>query len=438
MKRSLLFFLLTPSLVAPEAAAQVVAQHAIVVTKLKGSPAAQLIDVDLQTGKFVLQGRFKHDVFPPLAMSVDPVRRDVILAVRVGSISRVVRIGLQGGKVVAESILGDFPGVARVLIVAKAADIYASLLGTNAGVYKLPMNGGKAVLVKAMPRVTAMNPMFWPLSTALLAQSGSTSPKSDPSTLFMDLDSGKIVQGPFVFTGFKPQVLTGIFDVPAALVRQIISTDAGQIFLSLFYKTPTQIAITPQLPKGATRRMRAQGGLQPYVLGGASHPHIKSFTVLGGQQKWNMLAGPLPGDPVDFDLVPLAKASVVFFGKSCSPLAPKGLSFSTTAVPSLGSTNFTMWVFGLQANATALLALGASNQRFMSLPLPLLMPGRCRLHVSVDWIGAFQADNRGSLKLPFPIPNTPSLAGLILYTQWLEPTSRGIAGTQGAALQLYR
>ena len=68
-------------LIAWPSPAQLPPLHAVVATKLTGTPATQLLDVDLTSGKVVRLGRFQDDDRPPLALRVDPLSRDLLLAV---------------------------------------------------------------------------------------------------------------------------------------------------------------------------------------------------------------------------------------------------------------------------------------------------------------------------------------------------------------------
>lgn len=428
---SCLLVLLSPASLAAQASAQ----HVLVATQQKVAPVTQLLDVDLARGKLRLLGRFKHDGLAPLAMAMDPIRRDLILAQRLGSLSRLLRIGFNGTRILSEQVLADVQGEVRSLVLADLGDIFVSVAGRNGGIHRIPRNGGTAKLVSRTPRASGMTANLNYGHSALIVQSGSVSPVADPGGSLVDLRSGKVVRS-LQFKGLKPLGLTGVIETPTALVQHFISNEAGRILQSTFFSTPKELALTPKLPAGATRRIRSPRFFSVLVLGGAAHPHLKTFTPFGLNRAWKMLAGPLPGDPVDFDFIPISRAAVLRFGPSCS-LAAKGLTFSWSGTPVLGSQRFFLNAYGAQPSQQVLLLLGTSSQQFGKLPLPIRLPGTCELLTSVEIILVQSSKRRGQVFARLPVPNQPALSGRSLFAQFLEPRAGSLLTSEGGALHLF-
>ncbi|MGB3970160.1 MAG: hypothetical protein WBO45_25725, partial [Planctomycetota bacterium] len=67
--------------------------------------------------------------------------------------------------------------------------------------------------------------------------------------------------------------------------------------------------------------------------------------------------------------------------------------------------------------ALALCAAGFSERTFLGVPLPLPL-GTCELLVAPDVVAVQVTDAAGAATQPLPVPPTPSLAGVIVHTQW--------------------
>ena len=76
--RRLLFPVLV--LAAASVPAQIQPENVVVATELQGSPRTQLFESDIRTGVSVPLGRFNNDGFAPLAVTIDPANRDLIVA----------------------------------------------------------------------------------------------------------------------------------------------------------------------------------------------------------------------------------------------------------------------------------------------------------------------------------------------------------------------
>ena len=124
------------------------------------------------------------------------------------------------------------------------------------------------------------------------------------------------------------------------------------------------------------------------------------------------------------------QASYTLFGEGC---VSASATLGATGVPQLGSSftvhysgpNF-VGVKGLFENgAHPWLLTGFSNTTWGAIPLPLLLPRtplgvRCELLVSPDLVLPMpRLGSRYQDSLTFPVPNEPSLIGLVFHQQWL-------------------
>jgi len=403
--------------------------HVVVVTH-SVVPATSLLDVDLGTGAVQPIGGFSLDRFPPLAVAVDAVNRDVVVALQTPAATSVlVRLRLVGTRVVREASLGDVPGTVTAL--TQALDGTWITL-TAAGVMATERNGSVARRIAAAPLATAIETYGLASTQALVVQSGS--PTADPQLRWLDLVTGQTIAGPFVYTGYLPRGLTGVGDLPTGAARQVFSQEDGTVAISVNFALPATLPLSPVLPAGATVAMHVRG-LEGVVLGGSAHPFLKSFQALGGTQ-WVMLAGPLPGDPVDFAFRPPVVAATVAFGGSCGRMSLQE-AFSG-GPPRLGSTSFALQLVHGTPSSPAVLVLGASDQRYLGLRLPALLPGGCRALVSAEVVVTTSSNGFGEALLPIAVPNDPVLLGAIVFGQWLQVPGGSIDTSNAAALWLGR
>ena len=117
--------------------------------------------------------------------------------------------------------------------------------------------------------------------------------------------------------------------------------------MSVSYQTPTNLNLTPPLPPGGAVGVVFTTGLEPIVLGGASHPFLKSFSPFGGGPGTPVpvttVAGPFPGNPVDVDYTPGDGAFLQFWGEPCSPIG-QTMSYWWQSSPKLGNQSFFLGV----------------------------------------------------------------------------------------------
>ncbi len=415
-------------LLAASAWAQPGADHVVVVSRTTTPAASALFDVDLTNGTIAPIARFSLDRFPPLAVAVDGVNRDVVVALQTPVNTTVlVRLRLAGTGIAQEQSLGDVPGIASALIQALDG---AWVTTTSTGIYVTERNGSVARTLSTLPRVDAIETFGLGSAQAVIAQSGGGG--ADPQVRWLDLSNGQTIAGPWIYVGHTPQGVTGVGDLPTGASRQVISQPDGTIAISVNFANPTTLPLVPTLPAGAATAMHMRG-LEGVVLGNSAHPFVKSFQALGGTQ-WSILAGPIPGDPVDFDFRPAPVAATVVFGGTCSNMQVQELNGG--GPPRLGNASFGLQLYGALASTPAVLALGASDQRFGALRLPAILPGGCRGLVSAEIVLATMTTSFGTAAITIGVPNIPSLLGGIAYAQWLQVRGGNIDTSNAGALWL--
>jgi hypothetical protein len=408
------------------------AQQAIVATRGAATPATVLLVVNLQNGSFAPLPRFPSDVLAPRALTVDVVNRDVVLALDNGATSRLVRVHRSGALITGERVLADVSGAVTAIALGIDGDLFVTTGGNAGALLRVARNGGTPFQLASLPRATAMLSWGHQSSHAFIAQSGAAG--ADPSLRVVDLSNGSTTSGPYVYTGYTPLGITGLFDLPTGVPRQVVSHDDGTVALSVAFSNPTPIPLTPVLPAGATRALRGIG-LEGIALGGQAHPYLKSFSAFPPGTQWAIRAGPLPGDPVDFEFDVEVGAGVVMFGRSCSSL---GIGQGPGGDPRIGNPNFGLGLTGGQALQPVFLLFGGSDQRWVGVPLPAALPGACSLLVAADVALPQRTDGNGFALQRLPVPPDPALHGLIAFAQWLQARGTALDLSQGAAIHLAR
>jgi len=428
--RSLLFahFALVPALLS----AQGFQDHAIVLSRTSGPAAAALFDADFATGSITPIGRFGLDGFPPLAVAVDAVNRDVVVALATMTAGTVlVRLTLSGTTVVQQTTLGDVPGVASSLAQGNNG---RWITVTAAGIWETERNGGVARFVAALPLASALESFGLGSAQAVVAQSGSA--VQDPQVRWIDLRTGQTTAGPWVYTGHQPRGITGVGGLPTGPSRQVVSQEDGTIAISVNLANPVPLPLQPVLPPGATLAMRMVG-LDGVALGGSAHPFLKSFQALGGT-RWTILAGPVPGDPVDFALRPNVLPATVTFGDPCFLM--RIAEDQAGGPPRIGNPGYGLSLAGGASGAPAFLMVGSSDQRYLTLRLPAPMPGSggCLLQCSAETVLPTYANPWGNALLTLGVPNDPALVGGIVFAQWLQAPGWIIDASNAAAVWITR
>ena len=410
----------------PDAAAQS-SSRALVVTATPAPRATTLLEVDTATGTIANIGRFAADGFAPLAVGFDPATGAALAAVDLGAQgSRLVRLDIRGSVVVQESVLGDVPGRVTGLAFGGRDEIVMTIEGANGGVYVMPRRGGPASLRHVLPRASAMGAIGVLSTAALIVQSGEVGPPViEPALWEIRLDTLEIRPGLTPLTGYRPLQISDLSMLPNGAATIYFSNDNGTVAESTFFSPPEPTGL-PQLAPGGTRA--ARGGV---VLGGRADPFLRRIDAFGpAGPRWVILAGPLPGDPVDFEWVPnLGRVNT--FGERCPVpsaigIAPQG------GPPTLGNGFFGLGGHGATANAPITLILGTSESRLGALALPLLLPGGCRLLISPEVALGSTASPFGSASQTIGIPNASILLGAVFYAEWLQ-INGSIATTSDAA-----
>lgn len=118
------------------------------------------------------------------------------------------------------------------------------------------------------------------------------------------------------------------------------------------------------------------------------------------------------------------------FGAGCAGTLPFGVPWiGAAAAPSVPGPDFAILLRNAEPARTCALALGAGAGTWMGTPLPLSLEpwfgAGCGLEVALDaWI--LLSTGGGSVDLPAPIPDLPSLRGAHAYLQWIiDGTSAG-------------
>lgn len=417
------------------ATAQTTPDRAVIATRLIGVPTTQLLDVDLVTGGVTPFGPFPSDGLPPLAVAVDPVNRDLLVALDAGGSTRLLRLTRQGHAILSERLLAQLNGRVSGLALARSGSIELTIDGPAGAVVEVPRNGGSARIIASLPHASAVHVPDFAFAFGWVVQSGTAGPPSmDPELAMLDFDTGSVLFGPGTLSGV-PLGITGVVDLPTGLPRAVVSTDAGTLWVVSPMVPSTPQLITPQLPPGATVALESPSYFEVVALGGSAHPFLKTTTVFSGAAAWQILAGPFPGDPVDFALTTRA-ANVVTFGESCPGPLPY-LGQGVGGAPQLGNTAFGL-AFSGQPSSPVVFVLGSSDQHYLTLPLPAPLPvaGGCVLHTAHEVAMAGLTDSSGRTVLSLPIPGQLSLAGAIVFAQAFQVGASALTASPGVAVQI--
>ena len=368
---------LSLSLLVSGAAAQIIPGHAIVITEMNSTPKSVLLDVDLTTGMVATFSRFGFDDNVPLGVSVDPVDRDLIVAIHWQNGTRILRLPVQGRVIGAPRVLADVGGKITDLELGFGDSIFFTIDGNSGGLFGVPRNGGTVRRVTAMPRARGIFNFGHGVYSGFILQAGAAGqPGTNPRISAVNYANGQVLSTTSL-VNYGPIDVTDAVVLPNAVLNKLVTNADGTVG-EVALNRSTVLNLTPKLPAGATRRIRTfGGGFTPYVLGGKAHPRIKTFPAFanGGNRPWTMLTGNLPGDPVDFDIAMAPGAKIVGLGRACRTA---GLHIGTTQRPRIGNGAFNLQLHFGAGNALAVLALGLSDDRFGNLALPASLVCSCR------------------------------------------------------------
>lgn len=417
----------------PLVSAQADADHALVVVQRSSVPSSALFDVDLTTGANVPLPGFPSDAFAPLALAIDPATREPTLALAATNGSRLVRVHLQGQQVLGETVLATMPGTVVGMLYPSVGDLFVAVDDVAfGGVHRVARSGGAPVLVYSAAGVSAISePVILP---GKYWTARDLSPAAPELAAFLDSTPGAPATG-ILLTWLPNARITGVHEFMAGTRWQMVADTLGRVHKMTVpaLSTWSQLPLQPPIPAGGTRRLKGRSNGSVYVLGGSADPTLKSFpqTTAAVQIPVTVVAGPFPGDPVDFALVASDVARTVRFGAPCAN--PPGATAGAVATPELGSAVFAVTAQNALPSTYALFVAGWSERAFggVSLPIPF---GTCELLVSADTIAVQFSSPAGTATQPLPIPATTSLAGAIVYIQWWQdltaPRSSGALSLQ--------
>jgi hypothetical protein len=376
--------------------------------------ASRVLRADLQLGTSIDLGRFASDTLPVEAIAWDPVARDIVLALREATATRLVRLEWNGSAITGERAISRLLDPVTSLSVAWRGDLY---LTTARGIYRTPRNGGAVFPVLPQRAASSLVAEFG-ASYALLANGRESASGTEPGFCWVDLQNGTITSGPFVFPSFAGNTITGLADLPTGAPREVLSDELGNLTLSTGFQDPTPIPGVPSRGIGTSVALRAENAFEMLVLGGSARPYLDSFVAFGSPStSWTQRAGPFPGEPIDFCLVPAAQAEALAFGAACGP---GFAALEAPTAPVLGTPSFELRASGFDGQTPLLFALGTSEQSFAGIALPLeLLPG-CSLYVGLDVVIPATSGTLGDASLFFALPSAPWLAGRSAYAQTLQ------------------
>lgn len=407
--------LICGSLLCAALSAQIAPGDVVVAVHLPGVPATQLLAVDAASASWRALPRFPADLLPPLAVAFDPIDSGLLLAVDTGTgLSRVLRYEVIAGLPVHGRMLGDVPGHVTDLAFA-AGKVLAAVDGAQGGIYALPRSGGAAVSMLSLPGLSVLqgnDP-----ASSLVTVVWSAVPPAHAGAGIVDVANGVFLFGADDFGAWPHPQLTGAVTLPLPQPRLLLAHGDGSIAYAQLSlgggAPPVSVPVTPVPLAGAANTMKAGAGA-PLVLGGSAWPMLWTFDPWASQPQASVVAGPLPGDPVDFALAPGVQAGLQWFGTACGPTA---MEMQPQGQPTLGSIMLLQLANGV-ANAPTLLLLGWSDQ--LGGALPLRLPSGCDLAVAPDHWLLHATDPAGDAVQVLFIPNLPALQGMTVFAQWLQ------------------
>lgn len=412
--------------------AQVEPATTVVLVRTAGAAQSQLLGID-GGGAVAAFGRFPSDALPPLAVEVDPLDRQVLLAVDLGGgWSRLVRLLPGPGRSFAGELpLADLPGRCGQLAVL-GDELLAVVEGGSGGIFRLPRRGGASVLAVAQSEASALL-TFGQGPVVMLAWSGQSGPPATmPGLVHVDLATGVPVYGSFPFQNLPGRAVTGLIDLPTGLSRQLLACADGTFWLHTGgLGDPTPVPMNPQPPPGGAVAFKQDGyGFAGLGLGGAAYPFVYRADWGGALA---VLAGPLPGDPVDLAPPLPADPQVLHYGSGCGAPALT-LITGVRGPPQVGNLSFDLRAGSAAPLQLVVFAAGFSDVLGGALPVPL--PGGCLLEVAPDTVLLSFANAGGLAVQGIPIPADPTLAGLLLFAQWLQLQGTAFATSPAAAVQI--
>jgi len=375
---------------------------------------AMTIDIDLATGAFTVLPAQPSDNLAPLAVERNPIDGTLLVALDAGSVTQVM--ARQWHPTVQETLLGVVPGDAVELLVDGLGDVIVVTGGSSGTIYRMPRHTGTTLPVRNMPFASAAGaPYTLPWST-IVGTSGTTSTPANLANVA--LDDGTLSWGPIAFPGFTPSGITGLFDLPTAVPRQLLAHDDGSLSLYSWGTggNPSAITTLPTLPTAGIAAMKSNDQYLGVLLGGSTNPYLYTFNpmlVFGNPLTLTTVAGPLPGTPIDYALTPQPQASVLGYGAPCGLAADLRIGTTLGPGPVIGNSGFGITLRQALPSQPAWLVAGFHE---VQVPLPI----GCSLGVNPVAVAVPWTDTAGNAMQPIPLPNDPGLIGLRLYCQWMQ------------------
>jgi hypothetical protein len=401
--------------------------HLVLTAHPGGNPVSEVLEVDTVAGTTAPLGRFAADVLAPLAITMDPFDRQLLVAVNLNNnTSRIVRLERTPSGLVQYAML-DVPGSVSAMHVEGERLIVAS--DGAQGLWVAPRRGGSAQLTLAQDNLTAMHGYGPSSSAVLISWTGRPGTGTTVSgTAIVDAATGQFFLGPDTFLNPTGLATTGAVDLPTGVPRQLLAFADGSFSLftpSIGAPQPVNTSIT--VPSGGAIAMlpgAAPNGF-PTVLGGTALPRLYSIDPFSGAVTF--LSPLLPGSPIDFCSGGASSAQALQVSNRCGPTT---LFQGWSGLQQPGST-FSMTIQG-QPNGYAVIAIGLRD----TPTVPVLLPGGCYIDVSPDAVVFHMLDSAGNASQPIAVPPGQGLLGLVLFSQWLHADSTGISVSSAIAHQI--
>jgi hypothetical protein len=185
------------------------------------------------------------------------------------------------------------------------------------------------------------------------------------------------------------------------------------------------------------------GSYNPWTreFGANSDSSFVVFDEVAGAWRQQVGLGALANGVGVTGIAPMCEQPFQLFGSGCTGAGGVEPRMRWTGLPLRGATcRLTLRHAGSAGFALCLLGASRTTSALGSLPLPLGAFGApgCALRVSPD-IALLQPVAAGGAVLPIAVPNSPSLAGALLFGQWVLPAPVNAAGmvtTEGVMLRV--
>lgn len=192
--------------------------------------------------------------------------RDIIVALRLGAASLVVRLTYIGTKFVHEQKLATIPATVTGVLRKPSGDLVLSATGGAGGVYSVPRNGGKPHVVAWLPRATAIAMHAVLPHTAIVVQSGHLGPPViEPRGVLVDLDNETVRAGNVDLTGYRPLGITGVATVNSVVGFVFLTGEDGSVGMAMSNQKPKDMVLGPTVGPGGTTAIQLPGGCRLYA-----------------------------------------------------------------------------------------------------------------------------------------------------------------------------